>query len=116
MALKIIKDFVPTAPALKYDADARDLIEAYKEDTDVVGAIEVNILDADSDEATEAIIAREVRSFQAATLKQGYSARRREVRVHKDNTAADVLFTLALHTPRAPKADEAVEVAEPTAK
>jgi hypothetical protein len=97
--VKIITDFKTAEPTNKFDADATELIEAYKGDNTFAGAIEVSVLAAKDDADALNIIARETRGFQAATLKAGYSARSRKVTSNGDGTV-DVIFTLTVKKER----------------
>ena len=112
--MKLITDFKPAVPANKFDADAAELIEAFKADEDVIGAITVNVLAATDDNDAANIIAKETRLFQAATLKAGYSARSRDTRDNGDGTF-DVLFSMSVHKARKPRETAPVETETETA-
>jgi len=106
--MKIITDFVKPTAAGKFDADAAELIEAYKVDAEIIGAITVNVLAAEDDEAAEKLLAAETRAFQAAVKKAGFSARKQAVRDNGDGTH-DILFSVGPKVERntADKSEEA---------
>jgi hypothetical protein len=116
--MKILTDYTPAGPANKYAKDAAEFVDAFKATGAQYGAIEVSTLDTDLD--ADKVIAREVRVFQDAVLKLGYSARRVEIKLANEGANAEIVFSLKVATPRAPKPADEVELDvpadEPTAK